>query len=242
MTNRARITKPRASSSRAERDADGWLSDAVPRRSCSMASRPTCYSSQRARGGDDDAEDGISLFLVPRDTAGISAARLSQDRRWPGGRGRARTKYGVGADALLGEPDAGLCHARIRHRLRSCSRCARKRSARWMSRRITRLNICVRANSSAYRSAASRRCSIAWRICCSRSNRRARRSSMLPPRWVLRRVDAGTRAVGGEVQHRADRRARRRRMHPVAWRHRHDVGTAARALRQATCDDRPSAR
>jgi hypothetical protein len=49
------------------------------------------------------------------------------------------------------------------------------------------------------------------------------------------------RAVGRQGQHRPHRHAGGRGMHPDAWRHRHDLGTAAGPLCQAPGDDRPPA-
>ena len=119
-----------------------------------------------------DDEAGISLFLVPAETPGLSL------RGYPtidGGRAAELTLDGVtlGADALLGAEGAGS--ATIEHAsAAACSRCAPKRWARWTRPRTPRSNTCAPASSSACRSAASRRCSTAWPTCCSRSSRRAR--------------------------------------------------------------------
>jgi alkylation response protein AidB-like acyl-CoA dehydrogenase len=87
-------------SSHAERDADGWVltgAKAVVQHGEQAALRLVSARTS----GRDDAEDGISLFLVPRDTAGVTVRGY---RKIDGGRAAeiALEKVRIGHDALLG--------------------------------------------------------------------------------------------------------------------------------------------
>lgn len=92
-------------SSRAERDADGWVL-AGAKAVVQHGERANLLLVSARTSGDDSAEDGISLFLVPRDTPGITVRGY---RRIDGGRAAEVVFDNVrlSDDALLGETDQG---------------------------------------------------------------------------------------------------------------------------------------
>ncbi len=92
-------------SCRAERDADGWiLSGAKAVVQHGEHARLLLVSARTS--GDDSAEDGLSLFLVPGDASGVTVRGY---RKIDGGRAAevALERVRLGADALLGEVDKG---------------------------------------------------------------------------------------------------------------------------------------
>ncbi|SAK44926.1 acyl-CoA dehydrogenase domain-containing protein [Caballeronia arationis] len=94
-------------STRATRAADGqWTLNGAKGVVQQGEAADVFLVSARTRG-PDDAEDGISLFLVPRDTAGVSVRGY---RTIEGGRAAevALDDVRLPADALLGAPDAGF--------------------------------------------------------------------------------------------------------------------------------------
>ena len=157
---------------RAQRSGDTWQLNGA-KAVVQHGEHASLFLVSARTSGDDDSEAGVTLFLVPREAAGVSVRGY---RKIDGGRAAEVTFDNVtlGDDALLGTADAGF--ATLEYAI-GCGvlACVPKPSARWMSPRTTRSTICARASSSACRSAASRRCSIAWPICCWRSSRRARR-------------------------------------------------------------------
>lgn len=92
-------------SSRAERDADGWILRGA-KAVVQHGEHANLLLVSARTSGDDGAEDGISLFLLPRDTPGIT---LRGYRKIDGGRAAevVLDHVRVGADALLGEADQG---------------------------------------------------------------------------------------------------------------------------------------
>ncbi|HEV8212140.1 MAG TPA: acyl-CoA dehydrogenase [Vicinamibacterales bacterium] len=91
---------------RARRNGDGWVIDGAKAVVAHGEAAGLLLVSARTSGDADD-EDGISLFLVPRDAAGVSL------RGYPvidGARAAELTLHGVavGADALLGEEGGGF--------------------------------------------------------------------------------------------------------------------------------------
>ena len=93
-------------STRARRDAGGWVLDGA-KAVVPHAEHADLLVVSARTSGTDDALNGISLFMVPRDTPGLTL------RGYPlidGGRAAELTLHNVrlGADALLGAPDTGL--------------------------------------------------------------------------------------------------------------------------------------
>jgi len=93
-------------STRAQRRGDGWVIDGAKAVVAHAEAADLLLVSARSSGDEDD-EAGISLFLVPAKTAGVSM------RGYPvidGGRAAEVTLQGValGADALLGKEGEGF--------------------------------------------------------------------------------------------------------------------------------------
>src|SRR5450830_966266 len=156
---------------RATATATGWQLDGAKAVVLQAQAAQLLLVSARV-SGDVEAEDGISLFLVPADAAGV---HLRGYGRIDGGRAAELSLQGVqlGADALLGGagralprwswPSAGACW-----------RCAPRPWAPWTWPSSTHSSTCRHASSSACRSAAFRPCNTAWPTCCWRSNKPAR--------------------------------------------------------------------
>ena len=91
---------------RAERSAGGWTLSGAKAVVVQGDHANLLLVSART-SGEVDAEDGISLFLVPADTAGVSRRGMG---RMDGGRVAEITldQVQVGADALLGQEGQGL--------------------------------------------------------------------------------------------------------------------------------------
>ena len=91
---------------RAERNADGWTLSGAKAVVLQGDHANLLLVSART-SGEVDSEDGISLFLVPADAAGLSRRGMG---RMDGGRVAEITldKVQVGADALLGAEGRGL--------------------------------------------------------------------------------------------------------------------------------------
>lgn len=89
----------------ARRDDDGWVIDGAKAVVANAEHAQWIVVSARTSSAVDD-ETGISLFLVPADTAGVS---MVGSPTMDGGRVAELTFSGVrvGADALLGEPGQG---------------------------------------------------------------------------------------------------------------------------------------
>jgi alkylation response protein AidB-like acyl-CoA dehydrogenase len=158
--------------------------------------------SARTSGNADD-EAGISLFLVDAEAAGISL------RGYPlidGGRAAELLLAGVrvGADALLGQEGAG--HAVLEAAVgKGILACAPRARARCTSQRKRRSSTC--APQAVWRAARQFQ-ALQHRMADAalRSSRRARPSSMPPPRW---RATGWPRArpVGRQVHDRTSRNA-----------------------------------
>ena len=131
---------------KAERSGDGWVLRGAKAVVPQGEQADLFLVSARTSGNVDD-EAGISLFLVPAKTAGLTV------RGCPaidGGRVAELSFDGVklGADALLGAEGQG--HATLNAPSAvACSRCAQKRWARWKRPRLPRWSTCARASSSA---------------------------------------------------------------------------------------------
>jgi alkylation response protein AidB-like acyl-CoA dehydrogenase len=92
-------------SARAERNADGWRLSGAKAVVQQGEHAGLLLVSARTHGADD-AEDGISLFLVARDAPGVSVRGY---RKIDGGRAAEVTfdQLALGADALLGQAGVG---------------------------------------------------------------------------------------------------------------------------------------
>lgn len=92
-------------SSRAERNADGWILSGA-KAVVQHGERADVLLVSARTSDDDSAENGISLFLVPRDTPGITVRSY---RKIDGGRAAevVLDSVRVNADALLGEVGQG---------------------------------------------------------------------------------------------------------------------------------------
>jgi alkylation response protein AidB-like acyl-CoA dehydrogenase len=101
-------------SSRAQREADGWVLTGAKAVVQHGGEAGLLLVSARTSGDNDaeDAEAGISLFLVPRATAGITVRGY---RKIDGGRAAeiVLDNLRLGSDALLGEVDRG--YATLEH-------------------------------------------------------------------------------------------------------------------------------
>ncbi|MEL7028778.1 MAG: acyl-CoA dehydrogenase [Pseudomonadota bacterium] len=92
-------------STRAERAGNGFRLNGAKTFVAEAGTADLLIVSARTSGADDD-EDGVTLFLVPRDKAGVSAERISTvDSR--GYANIALDSVELDADAVLGEVDEG---------------------------------------------------------------------------------------------------------------------------------------
>ncbi|WP_266181374.1 acyl-CoA dehydrogenase family protein [Dyella humicola] len=93
-------------STRAVRGADGWVLTGA-KAVVQQGEEAGVFIVSARTSGADDAEAGISLFVVPRDAAGLAVRGY---RKIDGGRAAEVTlnDVRVGADALLGEEGAGF--------------------------------------------------------------------------------------------------------------------------------------
>ena len=173
----------------ATRSGGGWQLDGLARRWCWMHLRPTRSSFPRATAARRMRPAGVTLFLVPKDAAGLTVSSYPTQS---GGRAGDVQLAGVsvGPEAVIGSGRRRVWH-RCREGGGRCDRGAVRRGARDHRARSTRRRSPTSraASSSAWRSAPSRRCSTAWPRCSSPRSRRARwRSS---PRSTPHEADAG---------------------------------------------------
>ena len=158
-------------STRATRDGDHYVIDGAKAVVPFADQAQQIIVSARTSGNVDD-EAGISLFVVPAGTAGLS---LRAYGNVDGTRAAEVTlkQVRVPASALLGAEG----QATPRWSTPSVAACwpwPPSPWARWKSARRPPSSTCRRASSLARSSAASRPCNTAWPPCCSKSNRPAR--------------------------------------------------------------------
>ncbi|ACD17132.1 acyl-CoA dehydrogenase family protein [Paraburkholderia phytofirmans] len=93
-------------SARAERSGSTWQLNGA-KAVVQHGEHASLFLVSARTGGDDDSDAGITLFLVPRDAAGVSVRGY---RKIDGGRAAEVTLDNVtlSDDALLGTPDAGF--------------------------------------------------------------------------------------------------------------------------------------
>jgi alkylation response protein AidB-like acyl-CoA dehydrogenase len=129
--------------------------------------------SARTSGNAQDA-DGISLFLVPGNAAGLTRRG---NGRIDGGRTAELTfaRVAVGADALLGTEGQGLAVLERISGYALLALAAESLGAMDVAKDHTLEYLRKRASSLACPLAASRRCNTAWPTCCWRWNKPARR-------------------------------------------------------------------
>ena len=153
---------------RARREGDGWVLDGRKTGVAALPWADAVVVSARTAAAPG-ARQGIGLFVVPANAAGVTVAPYA---RYDGMRaGELRLDaVRVGADALLGEASTRSSARWTWPR----SRPAPTQSARWRRCCTRRPPTCPRGGSSTRRWPASRCCSTGWWTCSPRSRRRAR--------------------------------------------------------------------
>jgi alkylation response protein AidB-like acyl-CoA dehydrogenase len=212
---------------RAQRSGDAWRLNGA-KAVVQHGEHASLFLVSARTSGDDDSEAGVTLFLVPRDAAGVSVRGY---RKIDGGRAAEVTFDNVtlSDDALLGTADAGFATLEYAIGCGVLALCSEAVGAMDVAKDYTLDYLRTRKQFGvpigSFQALQHRMADLLLEIEQARSA-----------------VINAAAALGGELQHRADRRASRGRMHSVARRDRHDVGTAARALREAPRDDRSSTR
>jgi alkylation response protein AidB-like acyl-CoA dehydrogenase len=220
---------------RAERSGEGWVLNGAKAVVAQSEAADLFVVSARTAGAVDD-EDGISLFLVPKDAAGVQVVGTPTI---DGGRVAELTFTDVQLDAgaLLGAEGQGYAVLERATGRGVLALCAESLGAMEAAKAATLDYLRTRKQFGvpigSFQALQHRMADLLLEIEQARSA-------------VIRRTRprahrARARAVGGQGQHRPHRYAGGRGMHPAARRHRHDLGTAAGPLRQAPGDDRPPA-
>jgi len=158
-------------STRATRDGDHYVIDGA-KAVVPFADQAQQIIVSARTSGDVADEAGISLFVVPAGTAGLSIRAYGNVDGTRAGE-VTFSQVRVPASALLGAEGQG--HATLEHAVgRGLLALAASPWARWKCARRPPSSTCRPASSSARSSAASRPCNTAWPPCCSKSNRPAR--------------------------------------------------------------------
>ena len=214
---------------RAVRNGDGWLLTGHKAVVVHGDQAQMLLVSARTSGAVDD-EDGISLFLVPADAARLTAVAwaASTVAAWP----KSRCRTCRWARALLGAEGQGF--ATLEHAvgwgiLAVCAEAlgamdvAKKHTLEYLQ---TRKQFGVPIGS--FQALQHRMADLLLEV-------EQARSAVINAAAAMDSTDRAERerAVGRQGHHGPHWRAGGRRKHPAARRHRHDVGAAAVALRQA---------
>ena len=185
--------------------------------------------------GDVASRDGITLFLIDAKASGVNIDAHADWSIATTPRASAASTCGVSESDVIGTFDKrrGRCSTRVLDVGRAVARrgVARRRARRRSSARSA---TCKSASSSARRSARSRRCSTAPRICSARSSSCAR-SCCAGAAGARRGAEPTRRSSCALAKARAERRgdARGQRSSADARRHRHDRRVRHRLLHEA---------
>ena len=166
---------------RAVRSASGWTLSGAKAVVLQGEQAQLLLVSARTAGALD-SEDGISLFLVPADAAGVARRGYG---RIDGGRAAEITLDNVqlDADALLGAEGQGFATLELAVGWGVLALCAEALGAMEVAKKDT-LEYLQTRKQFGVPLAASRPCNTAWPTCCWRWSNRVRRSSMPRRPWT----------------------------------------------------------